>query len=130
MDYEDEFNTTTFGPLETEVTNPKAKWGADKAPFFGVPSSAQIALGAVMGGGAYKYGVFNYRETKIAASTYHDAIMRHMQLWFDGEDSDPLDSGEGKPPGSGISHLAHIMAINITPHHGLSSSAYSVRVSL
>ena len=112
MEYDDYYNTTTFGPLENgKVTeNPKAKWGAAKAPFFGVPMSAQIALGAVMGGGGYKYGMFNYRDTKIAASTYHDAIHRHLALWFDGEDCDPLETDEGKPPGSGVSHLAHVMA--------------------
>ena len=54
-----------------------------------------------MAGGAYKYGAYNYRDTKIAASTYHDAIMRHFMLWADGEDIDP----ESNAP-----HLAHVMA--------------------
>jgi hypothetical protein len=51
--------------------------------------------------GARKYGKFNYRETPIAASTYEDAIERHLQLWFDGEDTDYE---------SDASHLAHVIA--------------------
>ena len=99
MTHDDEFNTTTFGPLET--TNPKAAFGAAKAPFFGIPSSALIWLGNVMGGGGYKYGLFNYRKTRIAVSTYNDAITRHLYLYMDGEDTDPE---------SGAPHLAHVMA--------------------
>lgn len=82
-------------------TNPKAAHGAAKAPFFGIPWSAVVWLANVMRGGALKYGFYNYRETKIAASTYHDAIMRHFLLWADGED---IDSESGCP------HLAHVMA--------------------
>ena len=58
-----------------------------------------------MGAGGYKYGFYNYRDTEISASTYFSAVRRHMDLWFDGEDNDPIDCGEGKPPGSGANHL-------------------------
>ena len=54
-----------------------------------------------MDGGAFKYGAYNYRDTNISTTTYHDAILRHFMLWADGEDTDP----ESK-----ASHLAHIMA--------------------
>lgn len=87
--------------MSDDTTNPKAAFGAAKAFFFGIPWSAIVWLGNVMAGGAYKYGVYNYRDTKIAASTYHDAIMRHFLLWADGEDTDRE---------SGAPHLAHIMA--------------------
>jgi hypothetical protein len=103
---DDEYQTTTFAPLE-ETENPKVVWGEAKAGFFGIPAVAEIAMGNVMVGGGYKYGKFNYRETRTAASTYHDAIRRHFLLWFDGEDNDPTDT---TPPGSGESHLAHIMS--------------------
>jgi hypothetical protein len=93
--------------VEDDTVNPKAKFGSAKANFSGVPAIADIALGSVMGGGAYKYGMYNFRDSNIAASTYHDAIKRHMLLWFDGEDNDPT---EGTIPGSGESHLAHVMA--------------------
>ena len=95
----------------------KAAFGDDKAPFFGIPWSAVAWLGNVMGGGGYKYGLYNYRNTRIAASTYHDAIMRHFMLWADGEDADPVytvnewgNIDYSIPPGSGAPHLAHIMA--------------------
>lgn len=112
---DEEYNTSTFGPLENgrfkhtdwqneslpEVENPKAAIGAAKAPFFGIPWTAVIEMGTVMDGGAYKYGAYNYRDTRISTTTYHDAILRHFMLWADGEDQDP----ESK-----ASHLAHIMA--------------------
>jgi hypothetical protein len=118
---DDDYNTTTFGPLEgrgtwsqggfkhagwkdesvTPVENPKAAIGAAKAPFFGIPWTAVIEMGTVMDGGAHKYGAYNYRDTRISTTTYHDAILRHFMLWADGEDNDP----ESKS-----SHLAHIMA--------------------
>lgn len=95
--------------------NPKAKWGDAKAPFFGIPMSAVIQMGTVMGGGGFKYGLFNYRETDIKASTYHDAILRHLSLYFDGEDYDPVSAAapgeiDDECPGSGAHHLAHVMA--------------------
>jgi hypothetical protein len=49
--------------------------------------------------GADKYGPWNWRETGVCASTYVNAIMRHLNAWRDGEDLDPE---------SGFSHLAHI----------------------
>jgi hypothetical protein len=51
--------------------------------------------------GAAKYGAFNYRESNISASVYQDAMERHLQLWFDGEDNDPE---------TGVSHLASVIA--------------------
>jgi hypothetical protein len=110
MTPDEEYNTTTFGPLEHSswqneslqpVENPKAAIGAAKAPFFGIPWTAVIEMGTVMDGGAHKYGAYNYRDTVISTTTYHDAILRHFMLWADGEDNDP----ESK-----CSHLAHIMA--------------------
>jgi hypothetical protein len=107
---DDDYNTTTFGPLEVE--NPKAAIGAAKAPFFGIPWTAVIEMGTVMDGGAHKYGAYNYRDTRISTTTYHDAILRHFMLWADGEDDDP----ESK-----ASHLAHVMAccaLMIDADHG------------
>jgi hypothetical protein len=49
--------------------------------------------------GAEKYGPWNWRETGVCASTYVNAILRHLNAWRDGEDLDPE---------SGITHLAHI----------------------
>ena len=51
--------------------------------------------------GADKYGIRNYRLSKILASTYEGAIMRHFVAWANGEDLDP---------DSGLSHLTHLRA--------------------
>lgn len=81
--------------------NPKKQFGALKAPMHCVPNTALIELNAVMGGGAHKYGIYNFRDTNIDAMTYIAAIRRHLFLWEDGEDIDDE---------SRRSHLAHIMA--------------------
>lgn len=88
-------------PEVPEDTNPKAALGALKAPMSSCPNTALIELNAVMGGGAHKYGAYNFRETKIDAMTYIGAIRRHLFLWEDGVDVDEE---------SERSHLAHIMA--------------------
>ena len=82
-------------------TNPKKAHGALKAPMNSVPPTALVELYAVMGAGAHKYGIFNFRDTDIDALTYISAIRRHFMLWEDGEDDDNE---------TGRSHLAHIMA--------------------
>lgn len=90
-----------FKTKEDEGTNPKAAMGALKAPMGYCPPTAIIEMEAVMAGGGWKYGPYNFRDTKIDAMTYIGAIDRHFKLWQDGVDSDKE---------SGRSHLAHIMA--------------------
>lgn len=51
--------------------------------------------------GADKYGVRNWREDAITASTYEGAMLRHFLAWAQGEDIDP-DSGQP--------HLSHLRA--------------------
>jgi hypothetical protein len=88
--------------LYAPTVNPKEIAGSKKPSIWSVmPRWIVLAVGRVMSVGAAKYGRFNYRESRIAASTYEDAIERHAQLWFDGEDNDPE---------TGVSHLASIMA--------------------
>jgi hypothetical protein len=82
-------------------TNPKKAHGALKAPMNAVPNTALIELNAVMAAGAHKYGIYNFRNTKIDALTYISAIRRHLMLWEDGQDADDETFR---------SHLAHIMA--------------------
>ena len=84
-----------------EDTNPKKAFGALKAPMGYTPKTAIIEMQAVMGGGAHKYGNYNFRDSPIDAMTYIGAIERHLALWEDGVD---VDSESGR------SHLAHIMA--------------------
>lgn len=82
--------------------NPKEIAGSMKPSTWSVfPRWVMLAVGRVMSVGAAKYGAFNYRESNISASVYQDAMERHLQLWFDGEDEDPE---------TGVSHLASVMA--------------------
>lgn len=46
-------------------------------------------------------GSFNWNDTPIRASTYYDAIFRHLAEWYTGRDADPE---------SRVSPLAHIRA--------------------
>lgn len=92
-------STVTTAP---EVVNPKELAGSKKPATWSVmPRWIVLLVGRVMSVGAAKYGAFNYRDSRISASTYQDALERHLQLWFDGEDNDPE---------SGVSHLAHAIA--------------------
>ena len=84
------------------VVNPKELAGSLKPAIWSVfPRWVSLSVGRVMSVGAAKYGAFNYRESSISASIYEDAIERHLQSWFDGEDNDP-ETGE--------SHLASVIA--------------------
>ena len=92
---EDDFKLNDGDP------NPKDAYGKAKPGLSAIPPSALIHLGAAMADGAGKYGMFNFRRTKIEALVYYDAAMRHLLKWRDCEhyDSD-----------SGVSHLGHVMA--------------------
>jgi hypothetical protein len=83
--------------------NPKTEFGAKKPSTDCIPATAIVHLGAVMKDGAEKYGKFNWRVDRVSASVYHNALMRHLLAWADGEDIDP--EAQSKTP-----HLAHIMA--------------------
>lgn len=89
-------------PSPEPVVNPKEIAGSKKPATWSVmPRWVTFLVGRVMQVGAAKYGAFNYRESRITASTYLDAIERHLHLWQDGEDDDPE---------TGVSHLASVIA--------------------
>ena len=77
---------------ETKDTNPKDAVGIKKVPASVIPRNvlADVALGLFEG--ARKYGRHNYRAVGVRASVYFDAVNRHMDAWWEGEDIDP-DSG-------------------------------------
>ena len=85
--------------MQTQYNDPKGQIGATKAPLGLVPPHAMEQTAWVHKLGADKYGPWNWRETGVCASTYVNAILRHLNAWRDGEDLDPE---------SGISHLAHV----------------------
>lgn len=81
--------------------NPKKFFGSKKpSPHF-IPPVAIIEESVVMALGAAKYGAFNWQDQPIDAATYYDAAMRHLMIWYAGEDLDEE---------SRASHLAHVRA--------------------
>jgi hypothetical protein len=79
--------------------DPKGHAGSLKTPLGLIPPTAMEQVAWAHKLGADKYGPWNWRKTGVCASTYVNAIMRHLNAWRDGEDLDPE---------SGFSHLAHI----------------------
>jgi hypothetical protein len=75
-----------------KYSNPKDAVGIKKVPASVVsrPVLGEIALGMLEG--ALKYGRHNYRAIGVRASVYYDAAHRHLDAWWEGEDTDP-DSG-------------------------------------
>ena len=78
--------------LTTKVSNPKDAVGVTKAPLSVLPMQVVYEAALGMYEGALKYGAFNYRIAGVRASVYYDAVNRHLNQWFEGEDIDP-DSG-------------------------------------
>lgn len=85
----------------SKPTNPKDAIGSNKLPLHLWPETAS-ALGCLaLLDGALKYGRSNFRAIGVRASIYYDAARRHLNKWFEGEDTDP---------DSGIHHLGHALA--------------------
>lgn len=92
--------------LDTEVatvkpSNPKDAYGVKKTPMSTVPAQVMMEIGVGMLEGAVKYARHNYRVVGVRSSVYYDAAMRHMMLWWEGQDLDP---------DSGLSHVTKAMA--------------------
>jgi hypothetical protein len=66
--------------------DPKAAFGSAKPGTRAIPMTAMYLLGQVMQQGSEKYGLMNWRNTRVLASTYKEAISRHIDTWWDGED--------------------------------------------
>jgi len=96
---------TTFangkGVYRMKKTNPKDFVGCDKIPFHLWPETATLLGSLALLDGASKYGRSNFRAVGVRASIYYDACRRHMNKWFEGENTDP---------DSGLPHLAHALA--------------------
>ena len=85
----------------TSCGDPKASMGTAKPSVFGTPPIPLFQLGAVFALGMKKYGLFNWRKTRVNASAYYDAAQRHLMAWRDGENQDR--ESKHHP-------LAHVMA--------------------
>ena len=86
---------------ETKPTNPKDIIGSDKLPLHLWPETATVVGSLGLLDGALKYGRTNWRVAGVRTSIYVDAIRRHVNALFEGEDVDP---------DSGLPHEAHILA--------------------
>jgi hypothetical protein len=86
---------------ELKPTNPKDLIGSDKLPLHLWPETATAVGCLAMLDGALKYGRANFRAVGVRASIYIDALKRHSNAYFEGEDTDP---------DSGLPHLAHALA--------------------
>ena len=82
--------------------DPKGDAGSLKAPLYLLPSHPLHEASWVMKYGAQRYGPWNWRQSKVCASTYRSAMQRHLDQWFDG--------GEDMDSETQRSHLAHVIA--------------------
>jgi len=85
----------------TKETNPKQALGSNKIPMHVFPNTATIYGALAMLEGMLKYGRSNYRKAGVKISIYYDACRRHLDSYFEGEDTDP---------DSGLPHLAKALA--------------------
>ncbi len=81
--------------------DPKGEAGAAKPGLDNISLVAQYYEGAAMKQGADTYGAYNWCDHPMKASTYYNAILRHLNAWWLGEDLDLK---------SGLPHMAHIRA--------------------
>lgn len=89
-------------PYVPKAEDPKARHGAAKPCIHYLPMQPMLDVARVMELGARKYGIKNWREQPVAASTYYSAMFRHLVAWF--------ESLEEMDPESGEHHLAHVIA--------------------
>jgi hypothetical protein len=85
----------------SKPSNPKDLIGSGKLPLHLWPTTA-TAMGCIgLLNGMLKYGRSNFRAIGIRASIYYDALRRHIDAWFEGEEVDADD---------GVPHLAAALA--------------------
>lgn len=82
-------------------SNPKDLLGIKKPSLTKIPQIALLWESLAMMDGGGKYGPYNWRDNKVVASIYIDALLRHVALWFEGQQ---------KADDSGCHHLGHARA--------------------
>jgi dATP/dGTP diphosphohydrolase len=87
--------------MSEDKTNPKDLIGVKKVSTFVFPSTALLHGSHAMMNGASKYGPYNWREKKVKASIYLDALERHITAWKEREEI---------AEDSGVHHLGHALA--------------------
>ena len=79
------------------TANNAVKADDNKPPMGLLPWPALVDVAKVLGFGAKKYDVHNWRKG-MQWSRMYDAALRHLTAFIEGEDTDPE---------SGLPHLAH-----------------------
>lgn len=84
-----------------KTNNPKDRIGVTKVPLTLLPPTPQAHTAMALLDGLLKYGRWNWRKEKVAASVYLDACRRHIEDWNDREEC---------AEDSGVHHLGHACA--------------------
>jgi hypothetical protein len=87
--------------MSNKPSNPKDMIGSDKIPMHLWPTTATALGSLALLDGMLKYGRSNFRAVGIRASIYYDAMRRHLDAFWEGEDVDE---------DSGLPHEAHMLA--------------------
>lgn len=85
----------------TKPTNPKDAVATNKLPSHLVSPVVKAYQAIAHYLGNVKYGAWNYRAAGARASVYRAALDRHMDLWWEGQETDAAD---------GTPHLANALA--------------------
>lgn len=93
-------NTLQPPNSKADTVNPKDLIAAKKLSLTKFPAVAILHANHAMADGAVKYGPYNWRDKPIPASIYVDACKRHLEPWFDGEET---------ADDSGVHHLGHAL---------------------
>jgi hypothetical protein len=76
------------------------KYDDNKPRWSLIPAGVMSEYVGVLEYGARKYAPDNWKHVPDATVRYYDAAMRHMDAWWQGEETDAE---------TGSSHLAHAM---------------------
>jgi Domain of unknown function (DUF5664) len=93
--------STEGASSKATTTNPKDLLGVKKVSLTKLPAVAALHAAHALMDGAVKYGPYNWRDKAVQADIYIDACLRHVNAWFDGEET---------AADSGVHHLGHAMA--------------------
>lgn len=85
---------------EFKMTTPGPKYDEGKLQYSLIPPIATKALAEVLTFGANKYAPNSWQNVPDAERRYLDALMRHLEAYRTGEETDPE---------SGLSHLSHLL---------------------
>lgn len=72
----------------TKDINPKDLVGVTKTPVHLVSPISIVYESIAQYLGATKYGMWNWRGKKTSVSVYYAALLRHLFLWWSGEEMD------------------------------------------